>query len=325
MFVRNATRFAPVLSRAILLEEVAAFAISLELVFEVRPDGTLALIDEPPRQTTDPPDIRRLLLWRGTSVTAFGHVHGPRQPPFAARARLSLGARHHDVVVFGQRWWERRAGAFAASPAERFDAIPLSWERAFGGTLELAPGYFPGSELPHPGGALAYPFNPRGCGLVIDPEKAVGIPLPNVEDPAHLLAHPLDRPLPAGLAPCAGLPALRRGVAVEEGAAAPLRAQLDHSLHLQHHAAEPMIFDEPVAPGAPVELAGVGAAPLRAQVPASPIHVTVAARGREEVAPPRVRSLHLDGDARRLRVTWGHLLRYDARRPPRFIGVKEAA
>jgi hypothetical protein len=139
------------------------------------------------------------------------------------------------------------------------------------------------------------------------------------------MSHPLDTPTPAGLAPCPELPALRSHALAAQAGAEDVTAALERMLRLQHHAPGALVFDEPVEPGAAIELTGFGPATIRTRVPASPLGVFLRSRGDEPVAPPRVRSIHIDADRRQLRVTWGHFRRYDTRRAPRFVVVKEAA
>src|SRR5690606_6855814 len=116
---------------------------------------------------------------------------------------------------------------------EPFDGIPLSWSRAYGGTVRLAPGFLPGSEVPHPGGEVAYPQNPEGMGFILTEDDAHGAPLPNLEDPAALMTKPLDRPIPAGFAPCPRHAGLRP---VPNPEAGDVVSALEQTLILKHHA-----------------------------------------------------------------------------------------
>src|SRR5690606_40464636 len=103
-----------------------------------------------------------------------------------------------DLAVYGNRRWERMAwGGWMQSEPEPFDGIPLSWSRAYGGTVRLAPGFLPGSEVPHPGGEGAYPQNPEGMGVILTEDDAHGAPRPNPDEPAALLKKPPQRPVPA--------------------------------------------------------------------------------------------------------------------------------
>jgi hypothetical protein len=72
-----------------------------------------------------------------------------------------------------------------------FDSMPLSYEKAFGG-----------SDTSHPDPAM-HAFekrNPVGTGYIISgkPEKIADTYLPNLEDPASLIMSWKDKPAPAG-------------------------------------------------------------------------------------------------------------------------------
>lgn len=323
MFVKNQTSYVPVLSRANVYGEIGMACIGLELTFDILGDGSLRRGEDEPRAATDPPDVRKALLWRGTSVTAFGHAHGPSRGPHVAAVRLCAGDRFVDLAVYGNRRWERMAwGGWMQSAPEPFDAIPLSWERAYGGTVHLEPGFLPGTQMPHPGGEMPYPANPGGIGFLFDEARASGAPIPNVEDPAALVSAPLDQPLPVGLAPCPQHAALRPVPTAERP---DVVSALEQTLIMQHHAPGSLIFTEPLSAGTPIETYGVGGTHLRFVLPASPITVRLRRGTRALPTRERIRSVHVDGDKRRVRITWGHFERYPMSRSPRFVEVERAA
>ena len=71
MFVRNLSHLSPVLVRGHVLDDIAVATVSFEQLLDIADDGRLTPVLEPAeRAASDPPDIRRTLLWRGTSVTA---------------------------------------------------------------------------------------------------------------------------------------------------------------------------------------------------------------------------------------------------------------
>ncbi|MBR9980137.1 MAG: DUF2169 domain-containing protein, partial [Desulfatitalea sp.] len=105
------------------------------------------------------------------------------KPRTAAQVSFRVGPIAKRLDVFGPRFWERRAAGMAISDPQPFTVVDLDWPNAFGG---------PGFDS-----------NPLGRG--IDPvATATGmqvLPLPAVEDPAHLIGAPGDRPSPAGFMP----------------------------------------------------------------------------------------------------------------------------
>ncbi len=330
MFVRNHGSLAPVLAKGYFAPDLGALSVGVEAVFDVAQDGSLTRVQESPRRDTDPPDVRHRVLWRGTSVTAFATVVAPPRPPYARTVRFSAADRVTDLAVFGDRHWERYLGQWVWSVPAPFDTLPLCWERAFGGTAMVPPHRADGG-LPHPGGAIPYVLNPTGLGLCLEhmPVPIAGTALPNIENPAALLASPSDVPRPHGITPCPEIFGLR----MTEGArpnmpnkwslaeaafmsSAPLRAL--------HHAPAALIFETPLAVGTVLALSGHGADPVRTAVPPCPAQAQTRSGRQTTPLEPRVRSVHLDADARQLRVTWSYGRTYHPRRAPQWIELRES-
>ena len=100
----------------------------------------------------------------------------PEPPPKATSVvRLRLGRVDKQLFVVGDREWHK---GVPTDPGP-FEKMPITWARAFGGE--------------------GYGANPTGKGFPHRGED--GSPLPNVEDPAHMIRAPRDRPMSAGLAP----------------------------------------------------------------------------------------------------------------------------
>jgi hypothetical protein len=332
MFVRNKTPFDVRLAKGHITDERAAGAIVVQLVLRAA-EGRLESLAEPPAKAeTDPPDTSVYTLWKGASVTAAGSALGPSKPPYVRGVALRVGAEERRLVVFGNRRWKARLmGGLEPSTPEPFDRIELSWKRAFGGGYDVPPGLMPGSGLPHPGYRVGYPLNDGGVGYYPDEAHARGGPLPNIELPTELLRAWNDTPEPAGFTPCRELVALRmkdeyeeigrRFTATQDEAA--LHRDVFPSLRLQHHAAGRLIFDD-LAPGAAIELQGLGTAPVRFTVPPSPVRVFGRLRRGEAEAAPRLRAVHIDADRSLVRVIFDHSFTYDPRRAPSWIRVAPA-
>ncbi len=136
----------------------------------------------------EPGDVS--LVKPGTDVLLFGHAYGPGgRTAHQAEVSLRLGPIDKRVAVFGDRRWGGTILTRISSP-EPFEAMPLVWERAFGGTEASADGGRVDGEDRNPVGAG---FRSRVSG-----RKLEGLLLPNLEDPAHLISSPGDRPKPAG-------------------------------------------------------------------------------------------------------------------------------
>jgi len=97
---------------------------------------------------------------------------------------LRAGSKSHSLMVFGNRYWSRNALGFRIPIApELFKEMDLRYENSFGGA--------------------GYDRNPVGKGFAKSTSEsgAEFWPLPNIENPLHLLDSPRDRPHPAGFGP----------------------------------------------------------------------------------------------------------------------------
>lgn len=115
--------------------------------------------------------IRGEVLVAGSAIPVGGPAPG-------TGVRVKIGSVDKKLYVLGDRSW-KTAGFTDPVP---FSEMPITWERAFGGE--------------------GFARNPLGKGakqLEVDGRKVR--PLPNIEDPDHLVKSPGDRPEPAGLGP----------------------------------------------------------------------------------------------------------------------------
>lgn len=97
-------------------------------------------------------------------------------PVREALCSVRVGELETRFALVGDRVRDANGAVSEAAP---FVAMPLCWERAFGG----------------PGFAA----NPIGRGMV--PDASGSVPLPNIEDPGHLIRAAGDRPVPPPLLP----------------------------------------------------------------------------------------------------------------------------
>jgi uncharacterized protein YjbI with pentapeptide repeats len=96
------------------------------------------------------------------------------KPVTAVRAGVKIGGVDKHLYVIGDRLW----GAAGPSDPVPFAEMPITWENAFGGA--------------------GFAKNPLGKGVApIDVAGKKVHPLPNVEDPAHIVKSVGDRPEPA--------------------------------------------------------------------------------------------------------------------------------
>ncbi len=127
----------------------------------------------------------------GTDVTVLGTAHAPGgQPVRALDVSVSVGPVAKALRVVGDRVWERGPLAPKMTDPAPFVAMPITYERAYGGTNAL-----------DPDGVEKDPRNPIGTGFASRADAVVGKALPNVEDPGALIDRWDSRPRPAGLGP----------------------------------------------------------------------------------------------------------------------------
>lgn len=122
----------------------------------------------------------------GTDVTLIASAHAPSgQPVPALDVGVAVGDLRRTLRVTGDRRFRRGLFGLRPTAPEPFVTMPITWERAYGGR----------------DGAETCLHNPIGRGFALRADRLDGALLPNVEDPAHLIQGPEDRPAPAGLGP----------------------------------------------------------------------------------------------------------------------------
>jgi len=125
-----------------------------------------------------------------TDVVLIGHATS-NTPATFVDVGLRVGTAQKIARVFGDRWWVKRSSQVAHTKPAPFTRIPLIYERAFGGW----------DRADKDENNWRYePRNPVGVGFG-DPLRFVEegkVPMPNIEDPQHLINHYGDTPPPAG-------------------------------------------------------------------------------------------------------------------------------
>lgn len=100
-----------------------------------------------------------------------------------------VGDIHKQLFISGDRTWGSRLLGYPASSPSTFLAIPLVYERAFGG-IDMSNPAKPRHDMRNPVG-LGY----RGA---ISPDPNVKTQVPNIEYPSQLISSQRDTPEPAG-------------------------------------------------------------------------------------------------------------------------------
>lgn len=171
--------------------------VAVRASFDILPDGSTQIAAEQapvlrlPEHYGDPAtssikyDADLVLRKATTDILVVGHAHAPAgQEVTQLDCGFKVGPVQKLVRVFGDRRW----GRSSASAPLPFQAMPLTWERAFGGVDRR-------SENPERDWDWR---NPVGTGFAIAGDHAMDLPLPNVEDPKQLIRSWRDRPTPAG-------------------------------------------------------------------------------------------------------------------------------
>lgn len=124
----------------------------------------------------------------GTDVALIGNAWAPNGHVVPELfVYFNIAEKQKALKVFGNRFWKN--GQITAP--EPFESMPLVYELAFGGSHIMD-----GEESKH----LLEEYNPVGKGFRGErsDEELEDMPLPNIEDPDHLIQSPDDSPPPAG-------------------------------------------------------------------------------------------------------------------------------
>lgn len=163
-----------------------------------------------------------LYPWRGSTDLVVQGVARPPDPRASMKVTLTVrgtGASFVRVLsVYGDRIVEQGGRGLQVSVPERFEEMPLRYDKAYGGTDENYRERYAdpeeqkllydlvGDEEDREWSEYSYPRNPAGKGYLLHPEFAPGTPWPNLEfpeDPLRIedLVLPLEewgiRPYPA--------------------------------------------------------------------------------------------------------------------------------
>jgi hypothetical protein len=216
----------------------------------------------------------------GTDVVVVGSAHAPRGRPVEhVDVLFAIAGRKRILRVHGERRWQKGLLRSSITPAEPFVTMPITYERAFGGTHVLRKG----------GKVLAEERNPVGRGFrgKRGATEFDGQLLPNVDDPVHPLRSPGD-----------GAPPLGFGFV----------ARFFHCAHPD------FVFEQPLRGGEHVELIGMSPhGPVDLVLPTCAPTVVVTIAGADAEPPVQLETVLLEPDAGRLCMTWKTSIRCDKR------------
>jgi hypothetical protein len=196
MEFENETGYATAAIRAQLLyRDLIQTIVVVKGTFAVDANGQLAQAEEQqPVLLEDTPtdfgvlETEMVPAKPGCDVAVLGSACAARGAPVEAmRVSLSVGDVRRSLAVFGDRIWEYGLNGLHPCRPRPFVTMPLTYARAFGGVA--------------PDGSGVFFENPEGRGFATRMDDAIGMPLPNVEEPGQLITRWDDRPPPAGMAP----------------------------------------------------------------------------------------------------------------------------
>ncbi len=126
-------------------------------------------------------------------VLFVGRAYGPHgRPVHKTAVRIAVGALTKTIAVHGNRHWRRTAMGLRPSEPQLFDAIPISYDNAFGGidrTKEAD------------GKTATFMENPVGRGYFESSKAALGQPLCNTEELRNPVVSPNGKYRPMALGP----------------------------------------------------------------------------------------------------------------------------
>ncbi|WP_347330410.1 DUF2169 family type VI secretion system accessory protein [Marinimicrobium locisalis] len=232
-----------------------------------------------------------------TDVLVEGSAWG-REAKAVCRQPVSVavGSLSQELAVFGDRVW-RRGGISLPEP---FVSMPIRYEHAYGGSVQRDGRWIVYDER-----------NPVGRFAVgrFSAEDVEEEPLPNIEHPQALLQSVSDNPEPVGVGAVAPswLPRTRHAGTYDQQwrqTRAPFAPE-DFSRRFFNVSAPGLMYPGWMEGGEPFSLEGMhpeGA--WQGQVPKVNLSVKAARGGDVSALEPRLETLFLEPEQRRLAMTW---------------------
>jgi hypothetical protein len=233
----------------------------------------------------------------------MGTAHTPLGVPQAAMlVALGIGEERRELLVIGDRTWDRDLVATRPAP---FDRMPVVYARAFGGSA------------PTDRGAVPHTDNPAGRGFALDASAARGMQLPNIEWPDQPIRTWRDRPEPAGFAALSEFSGLHFARSIDTESLSLTRPKFKPGLF---NAAHPRLVFPEVAPGTTVWLSGFRAdRRLSFRLPAVELDAIVRLGSREHRLAMRLDTIGIAADEGIVQLTYRASARY------RFVAGQQRA
>lgn len=236
-------------------------------------------------------------------VLVNGSAHAPGGRPVERMVvGLAVAGVRKGAVIWGDRYWyEGSLGAWTATPPRPFTAMPLVWERAFGGVDATH------ADVERRGAELR---NLVGRGFRLNGDRAAleHAPLPNIEAPDAAVTSWADRPPPAGfnVVGRGWQPRLRYGGTYDQRWLDERFPFLPDDFDDRYNQCAPEDqWAAALAGGEALRCTGMTPeGPFDATVPRVEVPVTFVYNDRREQARGRIDTLIVEPDRRRLIVVW---------------------
>ncbi len=164
--------------------------VVVKATYDIGTDGTPSLSEEPVAPLYAPEyhgadglsslryEADLTAMKPGTDVYLNAVAYAPQgRPSEKVTVSVQINRLRKDLLVYGDRVWERTltGGAKPSSP-DPFVTMPITYERAFGGTDQ---------EDPNPRKHRMDYQNPVGTGVATQESQLIGTPAPSIEDPTQ--------------------------------------------------------------------------------------------------------------------------------------------
>ncbi len=308
MDLRNKTPYAADLFNCVVTETGLLAAVVVRSTFNLTDDG-LHLDTEAPVPVAATPikigecelDGEKPFLRNGVDLFIFGQAYAPDQKPVKQLVvNIEVGSEfRRQLLVTGNRYWEKSWKGIAPSAAEPFVAMPLTYTSAYGGKAK-------GETLP-----FEYPHNPVGKGFYLEEEEAVGQPLPNLENPTTAIRKWQDQPESVGVEPYSSTWGLRMINSIELDDQDPPKMKRIKPEYF-NNAHPDMIIYPAVNSGDQVKVSHLTpTGDFQFEIPDLSLHVHVQLEDRHFLFPLALESIGIQGDEQRVFFTSRVAFNYD--------------
>ena len=237
----------------------------------------------------------------GADFFVFGNATAPtNRPQQRIDVSLEVGMQFkRTLAVFGDRVWEKRGKEIVASAPKPFSTMPMTMANAYGGKDVW-------DELDMP-----FAANPDGKGYCFNDENVIGTRLPNIEDPAKLIATWRDQPEPVGCAAPSPVWAVKVQHFCEFNMQTGELKKIDPRL-FNTCFPDMIITKRLVLPGDEVRITGMRAnGPLKFLIPPNPLAVQVWIDDFCHAGVPVVDQIGVEVELNRAFVTYRYPFRYE--------------